>query len=207
LQDNQTSTDFEEVSIDAWEIGARFTTKQQQLHIAVYDMHKDNVIIRDTDRQNVAGGDTSHQGIELEYNWQANESLRLSSNLTWQRHRYESNLAISNVNINGNRVDTAPNQIYGLQAYWQINEKLETELSWQHLSKYYLDPGNTAEYEGHSLLDLSLSYIINDALSAKINVFNLTDVDYAERADFAFGSYRYFVGQPRRAFVSIHWEI
>ena len=207
LQDNQTSTDFEEVSIDAWEIGARFTTKQQQLHIAVYDMHKDNVIIRDTDRQNVAGGETSHQGIELEYNWQANDSLRLSSNLTWQRHRYESNLAISNVNINGNRVDTAPNQIYGLQAYWQINEKLETELSWQHLSKYYLDPGNTAEYEGHSLLDLSLSYIINDALSAKINVFNLTDVDYAERADFAFGSYRYFVGQPRRAFVSIHWEI
>jgi outer membrane receptor protein involved in Fe transport len=207
LQNNQVTSDLDEVSMDAFEIGTRFSAENHQLHIALYDMEKDNVIIRDTQRQNVAGGKTSHQGFELEYAFQASEELRLSSNLTWQKHTYDSNLAISNVNIEGNRVDTSPNRIFAAQALWQPHENFEAELSWQHLSKYYLDPENTAEYEGHSLLDLSLNYIISDSLSAKINVFNLTDTDYAERADFAFGSYRYFVGQPRRAFVSVHWEI
>jgi iron complex outermembrane recepter protein len=32
---------------------------------------------------------------------------------------------------------------------------------------------------------------------------NLTDVDYAERADIAFGNYRYFVGEPRSVFLSM----
>ena len=33
---------------------------------------------------------------------------------------------------------------------------------------------------------------------------NLLDEKYAERADFAFGNYRYFPGAGRRLFVS--WE-
>jgi hypothetical protein len=37
-------------------------------------------------------------------------------------------------------------------------------------------------------------------------ILNLLDEDYAERADFGFGSYRYFVGQPRRLLVSAIWQ-
>ncbi|WP_371193937.1 TonB-dependent receptor [Glaciecola sp. SC05] len=205
LQDNQISTDFEEVSIDAIEFGLRYNLDGHSLHIAAYDMQKDNVIIRDTNRQNIAGGETSHRGLEIEYLWQVTDVLRISSNLTWQKHSYASDQAISNVSIKGNRVDTSPDRLFGLQALWQPNEKLSAEFAWQHLSKYYLDPENTAEYDGHSLLDLTFRYVISERLSAKINILNITDEDYAERADFAFGGYRYFVGQPRRAFVSIKW--
>ena len=35
---------------------------------------------------------------------------------------------------------------------------------------------------------------------------NLTDEDYAERADFAFGNFRYFIGEPRSAYVGITAE-
>lgn len=207
LQDNQLSTDFAEENINAFELGARYTLAQHSLHLSAYDMHKDNIIIRDTNRQNIANGETSHQGIELEYAWQVVDTLRLSSNLTWQKHLYQSDLAISNVSIRGNRVDTAPDRLFALQLLWEPNEHVIAEAAWQHLSSYYLDPENTAKYEGHSLLDLSIGYVINDSLSAKLNIFNLTDADYAERADFAFGGYRYFIGQPRRAFVSITWLI
>ena len=34
----------------------------------------------------------------------------------------------------------------------------------------------------------------------------LTDVDYAERADFAFGAYRYFVGEPRSVYLTIQYR-
>jgi outer membrane receptor protein involved in Fe transport len=205
LQDNQISTDFEEVSLDAFEIGSRFSIDNHALHIAAYDMQKDNVIIRDTNRQNIAGGETAHQGLEIEYRWQISSQLQFATNLTWQKHTYETDLAVSNTSIKGNRVDTSPNQLYAAQLYWQASEKARAELSWQYLSAYYLDPENTAEYEGHSLLDFSLSYAISDTISAKINLLNLSDEDYAERADFAFGGYRYFVGQPRRAFFSVQW--
>ena len=36
-----------------------------------------------------------------------------------------------------------------------------------------------------------------------LRLTNLLDEDYAERADFAFGNYRYFVGQPLGAFLEV----
>ena len=205
LQNNQVSTDLDEVTMDAFELGLRYTNQQHRIHIAAYDMLKDNVIIRDTERQFVADGKTAHQGFEVEYQWQANENLSIASNLTLQKHTYESDLAISNTSIRNNRVDTAPDQLFGVQALYAPNEKFSAELSLQYLSEYFLDPENTAEYDGHTLTDLSLRYALNNAVSVKLDIFNLADEDYAERADFAFGGYRYFVGQPRRAFVSVSW--
>ena len=35
---------------------------------------------------------------------------------------------------------------------------------------------------------------------------NLFDEDYAERADFGFGNYRYFVGRPRGAYVELSYQ-
>ena len=38
-------------------------------------------------------------------------------------------------------------------------------------------------------------------------VTNLSDEEYAERADYAFGDYRYFIGEPRSLFVDIGWQL
>ena len=44
-------------------------------------------------------------------------------------------------------------------------------------------------------------------VSPRVRLFarllNLLDVAYAERADYAFGSYRYFPGLPRQAYFGI----
>jgi iron complex outermembrane receptor protein len=39
--------------------------------------------------------------------------------------------------------------------------------------------------------------------SIGLTIRNLTDERYATRADYAFGSYRYFVGNEREFYVSI----
>jgi hypothetical protein len=36
---------------------------------------------------------------------------------------------------------------------------------------------------------------------------NLTDTDYAERADFGFGNERYFVGEPISLYVGIRHSL
>jgi outer membrane receptor protein involved in Fe transport len=206
LQNNQTTADLDEVSMQAFELGARYSLDAHTLHIAAYDMQKENVIIRDTNRQNIAGGETQHQGFEVEYRWQISDAWRFSSNATWQKHTYKSDLAIANVSIKGNRIDTSPNQLYGAQLFWQASSDISAELAWQYLSDYFLDPENTAEYDGHSLFDFTLRYAISDNVTTKLNILNITDEDYAERADFAFGDYRYFIGQPRRIFASVNWK-
>ena len=43
-------------------------------------------------------------------------------------------------------------------------------------------------------------------LSIALRVTNLLDTAYADRADFAFGSYRYFPGRPRAAFLEFTWR-
>jgi len=73
------------------------------------------------------------------------------------------------------------------------------------MSKYYVNPENTAEYEGHNLLNLRAKYNISTYLSISARLLNITDEDYAERADFSFGNYRYFVGEPRSLFVSLQY--
>ncbi|MBT6126023.1 MAG: hypothetical protein HOH70_12570, partial [Halieaceae bacterium] len=39
-----------------------------------------------------------------------------------------------------------------------------------------------------------------------LRLTNLLEEDYAERADFGFGDYRYFVGQPLGAYVEVGYS-
>ena len=89
---------------------------------------------------------------------------------------------------------------------WQGAQESKIELEWAHLGNYYLNPENTAQYKGHNLLNLRASTKINNRLTISARVLNIANEDYAERADFGFGSYRYFVGEPRSVFVSLTYE-
>ena len=79
-------------------------------------------------------------------------------------------------------------------------------LEWQHMGNYYINPENTADYRGHNLLNLRASTQVADNLTVAMQWLNITDRDYAERADFGFGQYRYFVGEPRSLFVSLNFQ-
>lgn len=205
LQNNQTVTDFDEVKLDAIELGWRYAGEIHDVQISAFDMQKSDVIILSTDRQSIAGGDTSHQGLEVSWTWRVLDSLRLTSAYTRQNHEYDNDIQIARTSIAGNKIDTAPDTLFNSSLRWDINDKTSSSLSVNVLDDYYLNPENTAEYRGHELVDLRVSHQINSALSLQANVFNLLDKDYAERADFGFGNYRYFVGQPRRVFVSVKY--
>jgi outer membrane receptor protein involved in Fe transport len=46
-------------------------------------------------------------------------------------------------------------------------------------------------------------YALGEAWHTTLRVTNLTDRRYADRADFAFGDYRYFPGRERSAFLEV----
>lgn len=203
LQNDQSVSDIDSEELDSLEFGYRGGDDQLAFDVAGFLMRKDNFIFRDTTRTNVDNGKTSHRGVELGLSALVTEDVRINLNWSYAIHRYDNNPALATTNIEGNDIDTAPRHMGTTQITWRPLDRLFTELEWVHLGKYYEDEANLNPYEGHDLLNLRLRAGITDSIEAFVRVTNLTDTKYAERADFAFGSDRYFVGEPRSVYVGV----
>jgi iron complex outermembrane receptor protein len=206
LQNNQTITDLEEEKMDALELGWRLYSDNVSIDVAIFVQEKSNFIFQDSNRQNLSNGETSHNGAEVSVAYNVNDNVYVKGNLSYAKHEYTNALTLARTNIKGNEIDTAPEFMGSVQLGWNINSSLLTELSLHRLGNYFLNPENTAEYAGHTLLDLNLRYAYSEQVVLSANIYNVLNEDYAERADFGFGNYRYFVGQPRRIFLTATWQ-
>jgi len=206
LQNNQQITDIDNENMDAIEAGLRFSSANTNAHVALFSMQKRDVIFQNSMRQNVSGAKTEHQGIEVEMRYLLSNEWQINGHVSWSKHRYKNNTSLVETNIKGNEIDTAPEWLSNINLIYSPSDVLSAQLSWQYISSYYLNPENTAQYEGHQLLDINIKYQVSKQVSLRFHVVNLNNEAYAERADFAFGSHRYFVGQPRRAFINIVWS-
>ena len=208
LQAGQTSADLKTETIDSLELGMRGELQEQRLfyELNLFSMKKRHFIFQDSQRQNINGGETTHQGLEFSFRYRFFEQFYLSTAGSLASHKYDNALTLSRQNIQGNIIDTAPRKMGSAQLGWESKNGNKLELEWQHLGSYYLNPENTAEYAGHDLLNLRGSFEISSQLSFNARLLNISDQDYAERADFAFGNYRYFVGEPRSLFVGFNYQ-
>jgi iron complex outermembrane receptor protein len=213
LQSGQENADLHSEAINSLDMGLRGSRGSLSYDLSLYAMRKTDVIFQDADRQNVSGAKTRHDGFEFSLLWAGSEGwyAGLAGNLA--RHRYGSSADLlgSRLNIKGNDIDTAPRHFgsarVGRDQPLNGGHSLRSELEWVHLSRYYLEPDNQHEYAGHDLLNLRVVWSHASGLGASLRVTNLLDEDYAERADFGFGSYRYFVGEPRGAYLEFSYAL
>jgi outer membrane receptor protein involved in Fe transport len=158
----------------------------------------------------VSNDSTRHRGIEYEMvftPWLFEHDWRFDFTGSVARHQYTFSRAVDGGEtiIDGNDVDTAPRQLHNVSLTTQLGKTDDWTLSvnWNYVGAYFLDAANTARYPGHELTGISLSWRAPHALRFHFAVDNLFDRAYADRADFAFGNYRYFPGRGRAAFLSI----
>jgi outer membrane receptor protein involved in Fe transport len=207
LQSGQQVADIEPEQLDAIELGIRGGFGAVRFSLVGFAMRKDNVIFGDSQRRNVSDGKTDHLGVEYSLDWQMAEHWAIALDGTYARHTYANNArprgVSPDVDIEGNDIDTAPRTMGSLRLLWDYHRNGHMELEWVHLGAYYLDPSNQHEYEGYDLLNLRTRYQFTPRIGAGLRITNLANVRYAERADYAFGEYRYFVGEPRSVFVNI----
>jgi iron complex outermembrane receptor protein len=170
-------------------------------------MDKDNVIFRDANAFNVSDGRTKHEGVEYEFDWQVLDALSLSLLGTYAEHTYDFNRAVEagETIVAGRDVDTAPRHVNSARANWQFLPSASAELEWVSVGRYFVDASNAHEYEGHDLLNLRVGFDFASNWRTTLRVVNLTDRAYADRADFAFGNYRYFPGRGRTLFVEVRY--
>lgn len=207
LQEGQLVTDLDAEQLKSIEVGLRGQQAKLFYDIALFAMRKSDVIFQDTERQNISGGKTRHEGIEAKLSYAINPAWRLGLSASYARHRYDNAIEISRSNIDGNDIDTAPRLLANTHLRWSPREDLRAELEWVFQDEYYLNPENTQQYPGHSLFNLRLSWDATKHWNTQLRIINLTDRDYADRADFAFGAERYFIGEPRAVFVGINYKM
>ncbi|MEX0740716.1 MAG: TonB-dependent receptor [Pseudohongiella sp.] len=207
LQNDQNVADLDPVEIDSVELALQGTTGSWTYEAVAFYMDKDNEIINNADRVNLNGIHTRHKGLELSGTYALSDDWRLSAAYNHARHTYQNDQLVGGVNLNGNDVESAPRNFGTAQIQWTPTSTLTTELQWVAMGEYYTNPENANSYDGHNVFNLRTRWQASDALTLSVNILNLTDRKYAERADWTtFGGDRYFPGEPLRAFVALDWR-
>ena len=203
LQRAQTVTELESVTADNVELGITGSLLSGGYTLSFYSLEKDNVIYRDSDFFNVSNGETWHRGVELTFDQQLSDVLRVDFAGTYARHTYEHSQLSGELDIKGNDIDTAPKVLFNTRLSYDVTEEIQAQLEWQHVSSYYTDAENLNEYDGHDLVHGRISWDVTNSIILYARINNMLDTEYAERADYtSFSGPRYFPGRPRNFMLS-----
>ncbi|KAA5804460.1 TonB-dependent receptor [Alkalicaulis satelles] len=206
LQPGQEIDTIRPETLDSLEAGLRRSWTGGRVELTGFVMEKANVFFRDADGFNVTDGATRHRGLELDASLDLTPTLKLAGALTWARHTYAFDRPLTNLSeviADGARVDTAPDWLANARLIWSPFPAFEGEAEWVHVGGYWADAGNTARYDGHDLLHLRARWSVREGVELFAALRNALDARYAERADFAFGDFRYFPGEPRQLSVGV----
>ncbi len=209
LQRQQSEADLDSEQLESLELGWKFRGAGMSLDLALFTMNKENVILRETNGYNVSNGSTRHQGLEYQIELRpmvGDRRLRATLAGTFARHEYTFSRAVEGGEtiVAGNDVDTAPRNIHSLNLELPLDHAGEWTLglTTAYVGPYYLDAANTARYSGHDVTNLRVSWNAPGDFRFALHVDNLFDQAYADRADYAFGNYRYFPARGRALFLS-----
>lgn len=206
LQTLQVPGEQDVESIDSIETGWRGSLGPANIEFALYHMDKRDTSFRNADGFTVTNGRTRHQGIELNADVPLGDDVELAGWITYARHTYRFSDTVTRAGENiasGDDIDTAPRWIWNARATWRPVDDARLELEWVHMGEYFTNAENTASYPGHNVFNLRAEYKLSERFAVFGAIRNLTNTDYAERADFAFGNDRYFPGEDRGVTIGV----
>ncbi len=209
LQSGQSVADLDSEQLDNIELGYRRSGARHTWHLSAFAMRKKNSVYRDAEGFNVSGGRTRHEGTEFGLDWSLADAWRLDINLSYTRHTYDFDTVASRGEtfVSGRDVDTAPRWLGSAELFYEPRGNWMIAAQVTGMDAYYLDTENRYTYPGHVIGNLRASIAPTDSLDLVIRLNNVTDRAYADRADYAFGEYRYFPGRGRELFIELRYTI
>ena len=209
LQKDQVITDINSENLIMLELGVNKKLENSLLGLNIYSGKKDNSIFRDANNFIVDDGKTKHKGIELSATFYIDSNSFIEINSSLQEHKYdfETETSMKEKIFRGNQIDTAPKILANLLYSSQISSKLTLEIQLQKMGRYFTDAANLHEYPGHTLINTNFFYKISKSLTYYLNIKNLSDEKYADRADYNFyGGDRYFPGREREIYIGFNFS-
>ena len=107
--------------------------------------------------------------------------------------------------MDGRDVDTAPRLLGSVELLYDNAGRFDAALQLATIGRYFLDAENRFRYPGHTIASLRAGVGLTRRLSLLLRLNNATDRLIADRADYAFGNYRYFPGRGREFFAELRY--
>ena len=202
LQSGQTVADIDSESLTSFELGWRRGSEAFDFDVALYAERTDHLIFRDANGFNVSDGETESTGVEFTLRGRLGVCHEVELTGTHARHRYafDRDAARGEKIRDGNDVDTAPRWLGS--ARWHARYgRFQSEFEAVYVGSHSINAANTQRYGGHLAFHWRGNYRWSDRVTLFGRILNLADERYADRADFAFGSFRYFPALPRQFYV------
>lgn len=208
LQSGQQVADLDSERLDSIEVGIRTLRERWSADAALFVMRKRGSIFRDAEGFNISGGRSRHQGVEFSLEWQLFSLLQLELDASYARHTYDFNTvaARGETFTKGRDIDTAPRWLGSVELLFDAGDHADFGLQWTAIGNYYLDAENRFSYPGHSIINLRARIDLSGQFSITARLNNVSDRAIADRADYAFGNYRYFPGRGRELFLELRYR-
>ncbi|MEM7080255.1 MAG: TonB-dependent receptor, partial [Pseudomonadota bacterium] len=201
LRGGQTVADLDSEELLSLEIGLR----GENINVALFRETTDNLLLRDADAFNVSDGETESYGIELDGRvTRGAHTLSLSGSYAIHEYAFDRAADGRETITDGNAIDTAPRLLLNARWATRLTDSVTSELELNTVGRHYINAANTAKYDGHTVLNWRGQWQVRESAEVFVRVVNLLDERYADRADFAFGGYRYFPAMPRQLYVGIN---
>ena len=201
LQRGQTVADLDSERLLSVEAGL----KGGAWSLSAFSERTRDFIFRDASGFNVSDGKTKSLGLEFSGDWQWGDHT-LSLAVSYATHKYDFTRAAGRGELiaDGNMMDSAPRWLTNARWRYQPDEHWYSELELNQVGEHYINAANTAKYDGHVVLNWRGGYRLTQRIDLFARVINLLDERYADRADYAFGSHRYFPAMPIQGYVGVN---
>ena len=204
LQRGQTVADLDSERLVSFEAGL----KDRGWSISVFRERSRHQIFRESNGYNVSDGKTRSAGVEFGGEW-APASHVFSLAGTYAVHHYDFSRRAGGGEVieKGNRIDTAPRWLGSARWRYQPDDTWYSEFEVNYIGKHFINAANTHSYGGHAVVNWRGGLQLNDRSRLFARIVNLFDKRYADRADFAFGRYRYFPAMPIQGYLGVELEL
>jgi len=215
---SSNTDELEPISADSVELGVKGELAPWlRYEVAVYQMDiEDDIIsvVNGFERNVFNAGETQHRGIEVSLNGALGSEWLYAIAFSKTDQKYDSFsytccFPSQNIDVSGNEIGKAPDMIANVSLAYtpKMIEGLRFEIEWEYLSEYYTDETNSADYDGHDLLNFRASYRVSPKLELYGRVQNLTDERYSTYTSNQVGdddiSYR--PGTPRSVYAGVRY--
>ena len=202
LQRGQTTADLNSERLLSFEAGL----KDQGWSVSVFRERTQHYIFREANGFNVSDGKTRSVGIEFAAEWApARHVLTLAGTYAVHKYDFSRRAGGGEVIEDGNMIDTAPRWLGNARWRYQPSDAWYSEFEVNYVGKHYINAANSHSYGGHAVVNWRTALRLSARSRLFARIVNLFDRRYADRADHAFGSYRYFPAMPIQGYLGIEF--
>lgn len=168
--------------------------------LAAYRITRKNIATQDPNNSalTVLVGEQSATGVELAVGLQPTPKWSVQGNITYVDAQYER-FRQGGVSLAGKTPTNTPSTVANLWLSYAFTPAVQASVGIRHVGKVYADAANTMNWPGYTLLDVGVSWKINNALTLTGRIRNATDRIYAA----SIGPSSAYLGAPRTADLTL----